>query len=179
MAVKTGAQHLVVVRRLGQQVGTLVGQVLLDPLAGGAELVDRAFDVFPLLLENDDLLLEFLQGVGVLLHGFVVLAVELEDFPDFLQRQTHALAAQDQDQPGAVLVGIDPVHPVAGGGQKALVLVEAQRARRGFELRAELTDGESTFRTTQFGWHVFLPCHHSCFAEAYMPFTSTSTVAIA
>ena len=160
MAVEARAQHLVVVGGLGQQVGPLVGQVLLEPLAGGPQFGNGAFDVLALLLEVDDLFTEFLQRMGVLGHRLVVLAVELEDLADFLQGQAHALAAQDQDQPGAVLVGIDPVHPIAGGGQQTLVFIKAQRARRGFKLGAELTDGESTLRTTQFGWHVFLPCHH-------------------
>ena len=65
VAVEAGAQHLVVVRRLRQQVGALVSQVLLDPVAGSAQLADRAVDIFALLLEIEKTLVEGAGAAGL------------------------------------------------------------------------------------------------------------------
>jgi hypothetical protein len=87
-------------------------------------------DVLALLLQRGEALAELLQRLGHLGRAAVVLVVEVHQFADLDQRQADALAAQDQLQAAAVLVGIDAVDAVAGGREQALVLVEAQRARR-------------------------------------------------
>ncbi len=128
-------------------------QALFEPRACCFQGGDGFVDVLALLLEGGDALAELSQRGGVLGHPAVALVVESEDLPDLGQRQADALAAQDELQAGAVLVGIDPVEAVARRREQPLVLVEAQRARRGAELAAELADGEAAFRTAKFTGH--------------------------
>src|SRR5215217_122705 len=158
VAVETGPQHLIVVRRFRKQVRARGRKMLFKPVTGGVKLGDGAVDVFALLLEDDDLLAEFLERMGVLLSHLFLFAIQLEDFADFLQGQPHPLAAKDQNEPGAVLVGIDPIHTVASRREKTFVLVEAQRSRRCLKLGAKLANSECALWATQFGRHFFLPC---------------------
>jgi hypothetical protein len=153
VTVEPGAQHLVVVGGAGQQVGADLGQALFEAGAGFAQFDQGAVDVLALLLQRVGALAELLQRPGHLGRAVVVLVVEVQQFADFRQRQAHALAAQDQLQADAVLVGIDAVEAFAGRRQQALVLVEAQRAGRGFELVAQLADCKGALWASQVGQH--------------------------
>ena len=57
------------------------------------------------------------------------------------KREAEALAAQDQLDPRALALAVDPGEPAPAGREQALVLVEADRARRQREFLRELGNG--------------------------------------
>ncbi|MNC35950.1 hypothetical protein D3C75_844500 [compost metagenome] len=72
----------------------------------------------------------------------VILAViQIQHLLDLLQGEADAASPQDQLQPGAIARVIDPRLALAGRGQQTLVLIEAQGARGGAELTAQVPDG--------------------------------------
>src|SRR6516225_2475869 len=108
-----------------------------------AQFRQRSVDVRALLLEFRDRLGGLVQHV-LHLHGaaLAVRAVEIEVVLDLGQRRADRLGAQDQLQPRAVAPRVDARAVDAARREQALVLVEAQRARRDVELPAELGDAE-------------------------------------
>ena len=114
-------------------------------------------DVVALGFEGHDPFAEFFQRAGVLGRAAVLGTVEAQDFADFRQAEPHPLAAQDQDQAGAVTIAIDPVHAVAAGRKQALVFVEAEGAGSDFELNAKLTDRIGALKAAQIARHRLSP----------------------
>ena len=77
-----------------------LGQELLQLLHAVVENLDRGIDVFALRFERDDAGLVLLQRR--LRLGALINFVEVQNFFDFDQRETDALAAQDELQLGPV-----------------------------------------------------------------------------
>ncbi len=66
--------------------------------------------------------------------------VHVDQLADLGQRQAEALAAQRELEPGAVARRVDAPLALAARREQALVLVEADRARRDFELARQFAD---------------------------------------
>ena len=128
MVAQAGAQDLVIVGGLGQQVRPGVGQVLFEAVAGLNQGVDGVVDVLALDLEGQDALAELGQRPGVLGGAIVADLIEVQDFADLLQGEADALAAQDQLQAGAVTIAEQARPAAACRVQQAFLLVEAQCA---------------------------------------------------
>ena len=109
-----------------------------------------------LLLEQGQALVDHVdQQVDLGVLGAVGV-VEAQVVGDVAQRKAEALAAQDQDQPGAVAAAEDAGGADPLGREQALGLVEADGAGRDAELAGEVGDRE------QVAVFALRPVHSSC-----------------
>src|SRR5678815_4465838 len=111
-----------------------------DPLFERQDLGKLRFDVGALL--DQAVLVRFEHGEEALELRPLVPAglVHVDQLADLGKRQSEALAAQGQLETGAIARGVDSPLPVAARRDQALVLVEADGARRDLELARELAD---------------------------------------
>src|SRR5215470_2164238 len=104
------------------------------------EFVDVCVEIVTLVLEIGDVQAAAAQELAQLLHAGAVDLVEVEQLLDLGERKAQALAAQDPRQPRAVAAAVEPSQALAARLDQALVLVEADGARRDRELAGELGD---------------------------------------
>jgi hypothetical protein len=106
------------------------------------DLGQLRLDVRPLLLQAR--LVGFQHRQEALELGALVAPglVHVDQLADFRQREPEPLAAQGELEAGAIARGVDPARAGAPGSEQAVVLVEADRARRDVELARQLADGK-------------------------------------
>ena len=86
------------------------------------------------------------QQLAHLLNAGAVDLVEVEQLADLGQREAQPLAAQDPAEPRAVAGAVQPGQALAARLDQALVLVEADGARRDRELAGEFGDAVDALR---------------------------------
>src|SRR6185503_6136706 len=97
-------------------------------------------DIGPLLQQACAVLLEHGEEALELRPLVAPRLVHVDQLADLGQRQAEALAAQRELEAGAVARRVDAALAVAARREQALVLVEADGARRDVELARELAD---------------------------------------
>ena len=114
--------------------------LLFEPDATLGHVLDRRINILALAFQGFDLAAIFVER-GAHLGGAVVFRrIEVENFVNFDQRKTEALAAQDQLQTGAIARRIEARLALALRRDQALVLVKTQGAGGDIELFGELAN---------------------------------------
>lgn len=117
-------------RKMGRDFGT-----------NSAEFADRCLEIVPLPFEPCKAGFDASGEMAGLLDLQRVGVVERQPFANLGQREAQSLAAQDQDQACSVPVTIDSILANATRLEQTAILVETERARRGFQLGRQLADG--------------------------------------
>jgi len=117
-------------------------QLLANPLFERLQLGKLRFYVGPLLQQVRPVRFEDREEARQLRPLVAPRLVHVDQFADLGQRQAEALAAQRQFQARAVARRIDAALAGALGREQAVVLVEADRARRDVEFARQLADGK-------------------------------------
>src|SRR6266404_4124627 len=113
------------------------------------EFADMGVEVATLALKIGDVQAAPTQQLAQLLHAGAIDLVKIEQLLDLRQRETEPLAAQDPDQPRAVVRAVEPRQALAARLDQALVLVEADGARRDSELARQFGDAIDALRVAR------------------------------
>jgi hypothetical protein len=106
------------------------------------DLRKLGFDIGPLLQQARPVLFKHREEALELRALVAPGLVHVDQLADLGQREAEALAAQGQLEAGTVARRVDAALAVALRREQALVLVEADRARRDVELARQFADGE-------------------------------------
>ena len=118
------------------------GKLRFHSITGTCQFGDDAVDLGLLPFEPLDALVEFLQRDLELGHLPVAEVVEVEHLAHFLEREADRLAGEHIGKPRAVAARVEALLAAPRRIEQALLLVEAQRARRDAEFLGEIADGE-------------------------------------
>src|SRR6185369_2066122 len=117
-------------------------ELLSNPSLKGLELGKLRLEIGPLPQQARLVRLEHREEALELRPLVAPRLVHVDQFPNLGKRKAEALAAQRELQPGAVARRIDAPLTVAARCEQALILVEADRARRDVELARQVADRE-------------------------------------
>ena len=157
------------------------GELRLHGITGACQFGDDAVDIGLLLFQPLDALVEFRKRDLELGHLPVAEIVEVEHLAHFLEREADLLAGEHIGKPRAVAPRIKALLAAPGRLEQALLLVEAQRARRDGEFLGQVANGEDVARRRvsgikagdQVGWTVVRASQFS--HAAFLPKTAGQT----
>src|SRR5207302_10403075 len=115
-------------------------QLLVHALREGLDLGELRLDVGALLQQALPVIGEHLAKALELRPLVAPGLVHVDQLADLGERQSQALAAQRELEPGAVARRVDAALAIAPRREQPLVLVEADRAGRDVELARQFTD---------------------------------------